>query len=782
MTNNKPNYVQQLHTQKDHHLTAVTGAGVLLGSTILLGQQSKVHAAENSKSASDHTMIVSQSAASSQQVQLHPSQTTSATKSTSQAASTASQTSEASTTTASAVTSQTQQSQTSTASQTTTSQQVASTATSENATSTEQNSSAKQVTAKSQAATTNTVQSTATKEPTTTTGSQVSQVSTSQVQSQASQNMTTATSDQQSNATSATSQSSTSAVSQISQQSTASNASQASQQSATTIASQQTNQVVTNATSTANDTTKAQDLQQLQQLLQLETTSSANNYQEAFINKIANAAVTIANKYGLYPSVMMAQAILESGWGQSGLSISANNYFGVKGSYNGQSVNVPTQEWNGYQMVTINDYFKKYPNAEASFEDYAQVFVGSDWARNFYRGVFRKNAPTYQDATAWLTGRYATDPSYNVKLNQIIAQYDLSRFDQQTTNTPDNVSGEVDTDNTNADTTKPQTQKTYIVKSGDTVWGISQQFNTTVSQIVSWNNLTDANKIYVGQVLNVSAPVTQQDNNQSTTTNTDNNSQTNDETVTYTVKSGDTLWGISQKFQVSVPQITSLNHISDSNIIYVGQVLTIKQGNNSQSNNNTNNSSNSSTTTDTNQNANNGTVTYTVKSGDTLWGISQQYNTTVSHLQDTNHLSGSTIYVGQKLVISGNQQTTNTTSQTTNNNTSSNQTTTYTVKSGDTLWGISQKYNTSVNQLMSANHLSDTTIYTGQVLDIAPVASGNVTLSRPNVQQNSAYYTAKSGDSLWSIAQANNTSVSNLKQLNNLSSDMILVGQRLRVR
>ncbi len=57
--------------------------------------------------------------------------------------------------------------------------------------------------------------------------------------------------------------------------------------------------------------------------------------------------------------------------------------------------------------------------------------------------------------------------------------------------------------------------------------------------------------------------------------NTDNNSQTNDETVTYTVKSGDTLWGISQKFQVSVPQITSLNHISDSNIIYVGQVLVI---------------------------------------------------------------------------------------------------------------------------------------------------------------------------------------------------------------
>ncbi len=534
MTNNKPNYVQQLHTQKDHHLTAVTGAGVLLGSTILLGQQSKVHAAENSKSASDHTMIVSQSAASSQQVQLHPSQTTSATKSTSQAASTASQTSEASTTTASTATSQAQQSQTSTA-------------TSESTTSTKQNSSAKQVTAKSQAVTTDTVQSTATKEQTTTTSSQVSQVSTSQGQSQASQSMTTATSDQQSTATSATSQSSTSAVSQISQQSTASNASQASQQSATTIASQQTSQVVTNATSTANDTTKAQDLQQLQQLLQLETTSSANNYQEAFINKIANAAVTIANKYGLYPSVMMAQAILESGWGQSGLSISANNYFGVKGSYNGQSVNVPTQEWNGYQMVTINDYFKKYPNAEASFEDYAQVFVGSDWARNFYRGVFRKNAPTYQDATAWLTGRYATDPSYNVKLNQIIAQYDLSRFDQQTTNTPDNVSGEVDTDNTNADTTKPQTQKTYIVKSGDTVWGISQQFNTTVSQIVSWNNLTDANKIYVGQVFNVSAPVTQQDNNQSTTTNTDNNSQTNDETVTYTVKSGDTLWGISQK-------------------------------------------------------------------------------------------------------------------------------------------------------------------------------------------------------------------------------------------
>ena len=799
--NNKPNYVNQLHIKKDHHLTAVTGAGVLLGSTVLLGQQTKVHAAKNNESATDHTMIVNKSASSQQkQVQLHHTSVVSAISQSVSVASqqstknisAASQASQSSTEQQSQATnhnSQTKSSVSNSQAQTNHNQSnvvVKSTTASQQPSQSQTASSAvNKNNVTSQTKPTNNSQSTAKSAVSAASESQsVNKVTTNAKSDQsnsqqAAKSMTSVTTNQQTTAKSVASQS----ISVASQQSAKniSATSQASQHmtSTATIQNSQSSQL-TNDVNNSTNTTKAQDLQRLQTLLQTEANYAANNYQEAFIEQIANAAIAIANKYDLYPSVMMAQAILESGWGQSGLSINDNNYFGVKGSYDGQSVDVPTQEWNGYQMVTINDYFKKYPNAEASFEDYAKVFTGSAWARNFYRGVFRKNAPTYQDATAWLTGRYATDPNYNIKLNQLIQEYDLSRFDQEVTNTP-NSNGVIDTDNTNADTSKPQTtQKTYIVKSGDTVWGISQQFDTTVKQIVSWNNLANANVIYVGQVLNVSAPVTQQTNSDNKQNQDNYQKQTDnndDSTITYTVKAGDTVWGISQKYQVSTTQITQLNHLSNDNIIYVGQVLTIKQGHHSdnQVNNNT-------TTQNQNMHNNNGTVTYTVKAGDTLWGISQQFNTTVSHLQSTNHINGSTIYVGQTLTISGNQASNNTfQSQTTNNN-SNYQTTTYTVKAGDTLWGISQEYNTSVNKLMSANHLNDTTIYVGQVLDINPVASGNVTLSRPQVQQNSAYYTAKAGDSLWSIAQANGTSVADLKQLNNLSSNMILVGQRLRVR
>lgn len=805
MTNNKSNYVNQLHIQKDHHLTAVTGAGVLLGSTVLLGQQTKVHAAKNNESATDHTVIVNKNASSQQkQIQLHHTSVVSAA---SQSASVASQQSAKNISAASQA--QASQSSTKQQSQATNHNSQTKSSVSNSQAQTNHNQSnaivkstiASQQPSQSQMASsavnknnvtsqtkpTNNNQSTTKSAGSAASESQsVNKVTTNAKSNQsnsqqAAKSMTSVTANQQTTAKSVASQS----ISVASQQS-AKNISATSQvnQHMTSIATIQNSQL-TNDVNNSTNTTKAQDLQRLQTLLQTEANYAANNYQEAFIEQIANAAIAIANKYDLYPSVMMAQAILESGWGQSGLSINANNYFGVKGSYNGQSVDVPTQEWNGYQMVTINDYFKKYPNAEASFEDYAKVFTGSAWARNFYRGVFRKNAPTYQDATAWLTGRYATDPNYNVKLNQLIQEYDLSRFDQQVTNTP-NSNGVIDTDNTNADTSKPQTpQKTYIVKSGDTVWSISQQFDTTVKQIVSWNNLTNANVIYVGQVLNVSAPVAQQTNSDNKQNDHQNQTNNDDTTITYTVKSGDTVWGISQKYQVSTAQIAQLNHLSNDNIIYVGQVLTIKQGHhsNNQINNNSNNTTSQNQNTYNNAYNDNATVTYTVKSGDTLWGISQQFNTTVSRLQSTNHINGSTIYVGQTLTISGNQvNNDSSTSQSQTTNSSSYQNTTYTVKAGDTLWGISQEYNTSVNKLMSANHLNDTTIYAGQVLDINPVASGNVTLSRPQVQQNSAYYTAKAGDSLWSIAQANDTSVNDLKQLNHLSSDMILVGQRLRVR
>ena len=147
---------------------------------------------------------------------------------------------------------------------------------------------------------------------------------------------------------------------------------------------------------------------------------------EAFISQIGEPARQLGQDNDLYASVMIAQAILESGSGQSGLSGEPHyNLFGIKGNYDGQSANMETWEDDGEgNAYTINDSFRSYPSYVESLQDYVSVLKQGHFA-----GAWKSNAPTYQDATAALTGVYATDTSYNAKLNYIIEKYDLTRFD-----------------------------------------------------------------------------------------------------------------------------------------------------------------------------------------------------------------------------------------------------------------------------------------------------------------------------------------------------------------
>ena len=145
-----------------------------------------------------------------------------------------------------------------------------------------------------------------------------------------------------------------------------------------------------------------------------------------FINRIGGVSQELANQYDLFPSVMIAQAILESRSGTSGLSDSPNyNLFGIKGSYNGNSVVLETWEDDGAGNVyTIQDSFRQYPSWKASLEDYAQLLQ-----LPLYQGAHRSVAGSYDVATAHLTGRYATDTNYANKLNNLIVAYNLTRFD-----------------------------------------------------------------------------------------------------------------------------------------------------------------------------------------------------------------------------------------------------------------------------------------------------------------------------------------------------------------
>lgn len=206
----------------------------------------------------------------------------------------------------------------------------------------------------------------------------------------------------------------------------------------------------------------------------------------------------------------------------------------------------------------------------------------------------------------------------------------------------------------------------HTVQSGDSLWKISQKYNVSIDTIKKYNNMTSDN-IYVGQKLYVTKPPTKQ------TSNIDYEY--------YTVQKGDSLWGISKKYNTTINEIKSLNNLT-SDVIDVGQKLKIKE---IQVQN----------------------ITHTVVSGDTLWKISQKYKVTVDAIKAQNNLTKDTLSIGQKLVI----PTVATAPAPTPTAESPKPTSqwpdiTYIVQAGDTVSGISKKFNVTVNDILKYNYMT----------------------------------------------------------------------------
>ncbi|AYG01631.1 LysM peptidoglycan-binding domain-containing protein [Lactococcus allomyrinae] len=387
----------------------------------------------------------------------------------------------------------------------------------------------------------------------------------------------------------------------------------------------------------AGTLTTTQDIliQHSESIVQAATTSK-----EAFIENIAASAKPIADANGLYPSVMIAQAILESNWGTSQLANAPYyNLFGIQGSYQGKSVVFKTQEYLNGKWVTKDMPFRVYPSFNESFQDNAYVLKTTNFGNGpYYIKAWRANASTYQQATAALTGKYATDPSYGASLNNIITQYNLTRFDGGGTSNGSNTTG-----NTTTPTTNTPTQ-TYTVKAGDTLWGISQRYGISVTQIQSLNKLK-SDVIYIGQklVLSSTSPNNNTSSKPSTTTPTTpvTPAKPSGTNTTIKVKSGDTLWALANRYKTSVAQLKTWNRLS-SDTIYIGQNLIV--GSSSTSATPVNNKP--AQNTPTNQSS-----IHKVVKGDTLWGLSQKSGSPIASIKAWNHLSSDTILIGQYLRI-----------------------------------------------------------------------------------------------------------------------------------
>ena len=165
-----------------------------------------------------------------------------------------------------------------------------------------------------------------------------------------------------------------------------------------------------------------------------------NESAKKFIETIAEDAQKLGQEYDVFASVMIAQALIESGSGTSTLSLVPNyNLFGIKGTYNGQSVSMSTQEDRGNgELYSINSAFRKYPNYAASLGDYVQLIRGGISGNDgYYKQAWRSEAKNYLRTTNALTGTYATDTTYGEKLNSIIALYHLTQYDRVKTTDSD---------------------------------------------------------------------------------------------------------------------------------------------------------------------------------------------------------------------------------------------------------------------------------------------------------------------------------------------------------
>ncbi|MFP7479743.1 LysM peptidoglycan-binding domain-containing protein [Terribacillus saccharophilus] len=178
-------------------------------------------------------------------------------------------------------------------------------------------------------------------------------------------------------------------------------------------------------------------------------------------------------------------------------------------------------------------------------------------------------------------------------------------------------------------------------------------------------------------------------------------------------------------------------------------------------------------------------ASYKVQKGDSLWKIASKYDTSVNKLMEINGLKSSIIFPNQVLQTSGSSSSSKSTTKTSSSSSSS--ASTYTVKSGDTLSGIAAKHKISLSNLKKWNNISGYLIYPGDKLKVS--AGGSSSSSNNSSSSNSgsssssssSTYKVKSGDSLWKIANNNGVSVANLKSWNNLSSDVIRVGQTLKI-
>ena len=308
-----------------------------------------------------------------------------------------------------------------------------------------------------------------------------------------------------------------------------------------------------------------------------------------------------------------------------------------------------------------------------------QFFPSASYSMDASEYINSTDSP-YTLGLVWLANYERPRNPYQPIRGQLAEQWyellDNTSSSTSSSNTPSSSSNTPSSSsNTPSSSTTPEI--TYTVESGDTLTGIAEEYGVTIAELQAWNNISNPNNIYVGEVLKIY------------TNGSDDSGDGG--SISYTVQSGDTLSGIAEEYGVTVAELQAWNNISNPNDIYAGEVLKIY----------TNGSGDS---------GNGGSISYTVQSGDTLSTIAEEYGVTVEELVEWNNISNpDDIYVGEVLKIYTNDS----------NDSGDGGSISYTVQSGDTLTSIAATFDVTIEELQQWNDISNPNdIYVGEVLEI----------------------------------------------------------------
>lgn len=329
----------------------------------------------------------------------------------------------------------------------------------------------------------------------------------------------------------------------------------------------------------------------------------------------------------------------------------------------------------------------------------------------------------------------------------------------------------------------------YRVKKNDSLLGISELFNCRVSDIRNWNNIPYTRSVKVNEVLTIYVPESQkeyysslivEDSNQPVDAN--RTTATKSSVVYHRIKRGENLNQIADLYNVTVEQLRDWNNIS-GNKIYSGRIIKVYKDGKSEQRTNTSLATS--------------TFKYRVRKGDSLSEIAEKFGVSVSDLKKWNRLTSNSIAAGRVLNIHSNDNPTSTAYGDNSNNKNANLTF-YKVRKGDTIAEIARKFKVKVSDIVAWNNIKNNKILVGSRLKIysnnsiydleedsadseAPVTRSKRDTISNKSGVNQDFHIVKSGESLYSIAKKYNMSVARLKQLNNINTNKIKIGEKLKV-